>query len=273
LNVAMQAWDLQYEYFSSLKEYTCVAFDNRGVGWSDCPTGRYTTSDMAKDTFELLLWIGWKEDIHVVGVSMGGMIAEELCILAPDIVASLTLTSTYAGLAIPPTGAMYHIPRLLMTSDPVARLETLRDLLFPPYWLNAPSSRLPGKSNREAVTQLLVERAAKSRPPNPAGALGQLMAVTSHYVSGARLKVIVDHKIPVLVCTGTWDNLIDPANSTYLAKVLNAHTFKVFHGAGHAIATEHPVEYNSMLKTFIEDVDIQRAHDKEFKLTEAAGKA
>lgn len=60
--------------------YTSLLFDNRGIGESDKPLLRYTTSEMAKDTLELLDYVGWTEDrsVHVVGISMGGMIAQEL---------------------------------------------------------------------------------------------------------------------------------------------------------------------------------------------------
>lgn len=61
-------------------KYSCLIFDNRGMGESDKPLLRYTTSEMAKDVVELLNHVGWTEDrsVHVVGISMGGMISQEL---------------------------------------------------------------------------------------------------------------------------------------------------------------------------------------------------
>ena len=61
-------------------KYSCLIFDNRGMGESDKPLLRYSTSEMAKDTLELLENLGWTEQrqLHIVGVSMGGMIAQEL---------------------------------------------------------------------------------------------------------------------------------------------------------------------------------------------------
>jgi pimeloyl-ACP methyl ester carboxylesterase len=60
--------------------YSSLIFDNRGIGESDKPFFRYSTSDMAKDVVELLDHLGWtaKRDLHVIGISMGGMIAQEL---------------------------------------------------------------------------------------------------------------------------------------------------------------------------------------------------
>ena len=61
-------------------KYSSLIFDNRGIGESDKPLARYSTSEMAKDTLELIDNIGWTahRQLHVIGVSMGGMIAQEL---------------------------------------------------------------------------------------------------------------------------------------------------------------------------------------------------
>lgn len=64
--------------------YASLIFDNRGIGESDKPFGRYSTSQMAQDLLEVLDHIGWtaERQLHVVGISMGGMIAQEL-VVAP----------------------------------------------------------------------------------------------------------------------------------------------------------------------------------------------
>jgi len=61
-------------------KYSCLIFDNRGMGLSDKPLLRYTTSEMAKDTLELIDHVGWtsQRQLHIIGISMGGMIAQEL---------------------------------------------------------------------------------------------------------------------------------------------------------------------------------------------------
>lgn len=61
-------------------KYSCLIFDNRGMGESDKPFLRYSTSEMAKDVLEVLEHVGWtgEKELHVVGISMGGMIAQEL---------------------------------------------------------------------------------------------------------------------------------------------------------------------------------------------------
>ncbi|KAI9852656.1 MAG: hypothetical protein M1838_006113 [Thelocarpon superellum] len=97
-------------------EFSCLVLDNRGMGESDKPYLRYSTREMAKDTIEVLDHVGWtgEREVHVTGISMGGMIAQELVghslripnqaqhltprqgLLIPKRVASLTLLSTAA---------------------------------------------------------------------------------------------------------------------------------------------------------------------------------
>jgi pimeloyl-ACP methyl ester carboxylesterase len=65
------------------KHYHICAFDNRGTGKSEAAVGRYTTKSMARDTLDLMNHLQW-EKVHVIGASMGGMIAQELALLAPE---------------------------------------------------------------------------------------------------------------------------------------------------------------------------------------------
>ena len=81
------AWQRQTKDFGHDQgsKYSCLIFDNRGIGESGKPIMRYSTSEMARDTFELLDHLGWKamRQLHVIGVSMGGMIAQEMVDPAP----------------------------------------------------------------------------------------------------------------------------------------------------------------------------------------------
>lgn len=80
------AWQRQTKDFAHTKEstYSSLIVDNRGVGESDKPLMRYSTSEMAKDILEVIDHVGWTKDrqLHVIGISMGGMIAQELVSLA-----------------------------------------------------------------------------------------------------------------------------------------------------------------------------------------------
>ena len=112
-------WQRQTKDFGhdQASKYSCLIFDNRGMGESDKPLLRYSTSEMAKDVLEVLDHLGWtaERQLHVIGISMGGMIAQEMvrdarnlllrtllmgfqACLEPQRIASLSLISTAARL-------------------------------------------------------------------------------------------------------------------------------------------------------------------------------
>lgn len=96
------AWQRQTKDFGHTQsdKYSVLIMDNRGIGESDKPLMRYSTSEMAKDVIEVLDHIGWDKDrsLHVIGISMGGMISQELGLLIPERICSLTLLSTASAL-------------------------------------------------------------------------------------------------------------------------------------------------------------------------------
>ena len=84
-------WDFQIEEFS--KHFKLILFDNRDSGKSSQSLTPYTTEDMARDTIGLMDYLNI-ERAHVLGTSMGGMIAQQVALLAPERVISLVLAST-----------------------------------------------------------------------------------------------------------------------------------------------------------------------------------
>ena len=77
----------------------CVDYSSNANAWFMHPN---STKEMALDTRDLMDHLGWTSNVHVVGVSMGGMIALELACLCPEYMTSLCLTSTHAGRTFPP---------------------------------------------------------------------------------------------------------------------------------------------------------------------------
>lgn len=96
----IESWSKQTEYFGEQhgNQFSCLFFDNRGSGRSSSPRGIYTIAQLASDVKQTLNYLNWTR-FHVMGMSMGSMIALELCASLPsDWVQSLTLLSAQAGL-------------------------------------------------------------------------------------------------------------------------------------------------------------------------------
>ena len=112
------AWQRQTKDFAHTKgdKYTSLVFDNRGMGESDKPLSRYSTSEMAKDTIELLDHVGWtgQRQLHIIGISMGGMIAQEM-------VRHMSLTSLFQFLDKRTINSFVFPVALLAKPETIAR--------------------------------------------------------------------------------------------------------------------------------------------------------
>ncbi|KAJ3290474.1 hypothetical protein HDU79_003183 [Rhizoclosmatium sp. JEL0117] len=256
LNTSHQNWSLQFEHFASLPDtnFSCLVFDNRGVGFSDTPAPPYSSGAMARDALSLVESVGWTERVHVVGVSLGGMIAQEFVLGAwKGLVASLTLVSTHAGRVRTPVKGMVRVPYIASLNG-LANTRATVDLMFPKEWLD--QVRLgDGRRNRDWIMELFETRNSRVPVPRKQGSFGQLCAALSHYVDRERLMRI--RGIPVFVATGTEDHLVDPVNSEYLAEVLEARIYRVFVGAGHSVIAQCSNEFNLLLKGFVEEVEAE----------------
>ncbi len=87
----LMTWGFQVPEFS--KYHRVIVFDNRDAGESSRYSGEYTTKTMAQDVVNLMDYLGIERS-HLLGVSMGGMIAQEVALMAPARVKSLILAST-----------------------------------------------------------------------------------------------------------------------------------------------------------------------------------
>ena len=127
------AWGLQMPAFAA--RHRVIAFDNRGVGQTGAPDAPYTTLEMADDAVGLLDALGI-ERAHVLGVSMGGMIAQELALNHPGRVRTLQLHCTYAR----PDGYILALVdawrRIRTTFDHEHSLRTIALWLFAPATFN-----------------------------------------------------------------------------------------------------------------------------------------
>ncbi|KZT03511.1 alpha/beta-hydrolase [Laetiporus sulphureus 93-53] len=260
LNSTSFSWFPQVDYFGREPGYSILVFDNRGVGNSGVPKGPYSTSSMAEDVIVLLDYVGWtaKHDLHVVGISLGGMIALELASRIPDRVVSLTLAVTRAKrspwTALPSVKGMTTLARLLAITDPEAKIPLVLDMVFPQSWLNAPAEGDPeDRTNREVQTMEYRRRFEVTRPQNPIGALSQMVAGLTHSVSPERLSKISASVPKVLIVTGDDDHLVDPSNSRYMKEHMPEAELVEWEGVGHALQVQCKDRFNQLLERIIRE--------------------
>ncbi|KAJ1720432.1 hypothetical protein LPJ53_004939 [Coemansia erecta] len=132
-------WRLQTRYFASLGTYTVCVFDNIGSGRSTIAPGPYRVSQMARDAYAVLAQLGWDAGVHVVGISLGGMVAQEMCLqnTSPARFASVVLVDTWhsAALALPTAKEVAFSFRGMSA---LGSARHLIDLVFSREWAAAP---------------------------------------------------------------------------------------------------------------------------------------
>jgi len=260
LNSTSFSWTNQVEHFGSDPNYSILVFDNRGVGNSGTPFGPYTTSEMARDVVALLDYIGWEEqrDIHVVGASLGGMIAQELSTLIPHRIISLSLIVTTAGGRIwnnfPPLKGTLILTRQLVIKDPVVRVPLSLSMLFPEAWLEEKAEGdTQNRTNREVQTESFLKRFYTTRAQSFIGVLSQMAAGLTHRVTGDRLKEISRLIPKVIVATGDDDHLVDPRQSRFIKENMPEAELVEFSGTGHAIHLQRPTDFNELVARAIRE--------------------
>ncbi len=229
------AWGFQFPAFA--EQYRVIAFDNRGAGQTDAPDHPYTTRMMADDTVGLMDALGI-ERAHVLGVSMGGMIAQEIALGHPDRVRSLQLHCTLGR----PDGfsrAQLLVGRIQRRS--LTREETIRAAYL---WLFAPATY----DERPEFVETFVQNAlANPFPMSLTGFERQCDAVQSHDALD-RVHAI---RCPVLITVADGDILVPPRFSRALAERMPGAEFRLIDGAGHGYFWERPDPFNAACLGFL----------------------
>ena len=215
--------------------YRVLRFDNRGVGKSSAPPGPYTTALFASDTKALVDSLGLR-DFHLVGVSMGGMIAQEYAIEHGADLRSLTLACTYAAPG-PFCSRMFELWADLAPKLGVPFV--MRDVTL---W----AFTVPFFEEREEELQEF--EAAMADLPQPVDAyLAQLSSIRTHDTTGRLDRIAV----PTLVLAGEEDILIPVGVSRRLQEAIAGAVWRTTRG-GHACLWEHPQAFNAALLEFLD---------------------
>ena len=208
-------------------DFDVIAHDNRGIGRSGPHGGPFTIADMADDAVGLLDALGI-ESAHVMGISMGGMIAQEVALRHPERVRTLVLGCTYAGgegSALTDEAVIMRLTQLFMSGD-------IEGALRAGWEVNV--SRAYREAHPEAAERML--QIAAELPGTMEILLAQVQAASSHNTS-ARLG---DIKAPTLILHGTEDEMLGVANAHHIAGLMPDARLEIFDGAGHLFFWEDP---------------------------------
>lgn len=223
--------------------FRVIRYDNRDVGlsrWNQLPPSAnltvellrykfglpvaapYTLTDMARDGLRLMDTLGIG-DFHVLGVSMGGMIAQHMAAMAPERVRSLTLvmsSSGAAGLPAPNPALVQLLARRSAPNRQVA-IEQQADLLAA---LGSPEVQ----DDRAVLLQQAA--AAYDRAFNPEGAKRQIMAILAE---PSRVELLNQLRVPTLVVHGTADPLLPVMHGVHLAAHIQGSQLRLIPGLAH----------------------------------------
>ncbi|GAC1479111.1 MAG: alpha/beta hydrolase [Candidatus Dormibacteria bacterium] len=225
------AW---WRYIPVLSQHLkVIALESRGAGESDKPDFEYTTAIMAEDACAVLAAAG-ESSAHWFGISLGGMILQQLALAHPDAVRSLILTATHCGNAGPGT----HLPSPPeLAGSVLARYANLYDASFirdQPEWVAEDAKRF-GKMPLHAIHR-------------------QDQAVRNHR-SCERLGDIAE---PTLIIHGRGDRMVPVRRAEELAAGIPASELHVLEPAGHQVHSEQFETVVALVLRFIERVEESR---------------
>ena len=211
-----------------------IAYDNRGSGSSTVTPGPYTTRQLAGDAVALLDALAIAQ-ADVFGMSMGGMIAQELALGWPQRVRRLILGCTHAGIAHaarPPREA--GLAFAMQTDDWSERIRALVPFAFAAGVDPAVLSAFVAKKSADVQ--------------DPAGYAAQIQAVLAHDTA-ERLQAIA---LPTLILTGDDDRIIPASQQRAAARAYPRGPAETIAGTGHLFFIERPEQTRRLIEEFLD---------------------
>jgi 3-oxoadipate enol-lactonase len=232
----LTTWDFQVPALLAAG-YRVLRFDNRGIGATSKPAGPYSSAQLAADTKGLVDALGIT-GFHLMGVSMGGMIAQSYAITYPGDLKSVTLACTYAA----PGPFCSRMFAMWGDMAPVLGVPfVMRDVTLWAFTLDFFRRREAELAEFETAMRYL---------DMPVHAYLAQLAVIQHHDTTADLANIA---VPTLVLAGEQDILIPVALSEELCKGIPGAQWRTSPG-GHGCMWEHPDAFNEAFLDFLRTV-------------------
>jgi 3-oxoadipate enol-lactonase len=221
------------------QHFDVLAFDQRGLGQTETPPGPYSMQQYADDAVALLDAVGW-DCCAVMGVSFGGMVAQELALRHSSRVERLVLACTSSGGAGAPSYPLHRLQDL----PPEARAPTLMELND----TRTPERRERHPDRYAAVLAAAIDGLKRAEGAgNREGARLQLEARRDHD-TWARLPSL---RMPIYVCGGRFDGIAPPANSEALATRIPGARLEFFDG-GHSFLAQDARAFAAIVAFLLE---------------------
>jgi 3-oxoadipate enol-lactonase len=225
------------------RRYRAIVFDNRGTGGSPAVRSRLTMHGLAEDA-RAVLDDAEVESAHVIGASMGGMIAQHLALGHRDRVRSLVLACTTAGgrSGVPPW-------RLLATSAlrPVLGARLTFPLVSPILYAGATLRESPERAGEDLKRRM-------DDGTSPLTVYAQMAAIAGHDTR-SRLGELA--AVPTLVLHGAEDRLVPPKRGRELAELIPGAQFELIPSCGHLLTTDAEKETATAILAHLERCSAQ----------------
>jgi pimeloyl-ACP methyl ester carboxylesterase len=243
IGVTGSGWTPQVEALRG--NFRTLVYDHRGLGGSRPCSGAITVEAMARDALALMDHLGW-DSAHVVGHSMGGVIAQQLALDAPKRIRSLSLLCTFVrgkDGARPTPFVLWMTLRTRLGTRRMRRRAFL-ELILPKADL--------ATEDTDALASRLVPILGRDLADNPPILIKQLRALGNHDVS-ARLGELAG--IPTWVVSAECDPIAPPSQGRRLAAAIPGAAFDCFPGASHGLTLHRPELLNRGLENFLRRSD------------------